>query len=773
MNFYIGSPTIFEDKLKVLEFMKKYKDARFKSFPSKLHAIDFSLNGPAFDITSPVKSENLENLAEKSMFNSLKPQELSKLRKAIERGDIDFFKQCVELNPRYLISTSDTAVIVQEGCRYNSLHVAVKSNKLEICYLILDTIQNPDFIHSMFPRDPAFTQVQRMKLLLHSYLNTPDKGANETPLHFAAKFGHLEIIRLLTSHPACDKDRINKFEQKPCDVRKHFIFKQFSQYYVSLLRPEDDTVPAMVGKPWSPDVQQEPIFEAKTKMSSPCDPNMSITAFIGPMSPNQFMSPRNLNDSVVSPLMKLRFSDFGKGYERFGRNIAKEEDVPWTEYWSFLSCYCDLASNEGLAKLEAHLKHNFEVSDFINLKKSSHDISLQHSKSVESVFTPITQLCQDFKNLHLESLLKLEKASLNQTIELGHDSIIASDKAVRKIDFDRELDEDYDIHPDVQADYENILELTGHHIAKALLEASGSLLSDDTNFMKENLLNAYHSYFTHIQKFVNENRNRNFSHVHLHNAVIVYQDVRDVLTANDLILFSNVFSDHSMQCNSNELQSMLISHFACILKIVTNKFIMKQEITQCSCSWNQINSSQMGTTEQLSCKCDYDSSDSDSDSFFTPPTSPKNIDDSPRAHTPPIAPLVFINGTCPSKGDLDAFRAIEDLEISQIQYPYICYWKTLMNGYSFEEKEKFKYSAPQILTDFIDFERLLWCVRSRSGEGVVGGQWNNSSYGSTPKKTRTGNSILIQSPQNQFESPKMSSSPTSYLLTRNRLFPQL
>ncbi|KAG1712235.1 Ankyrin repeat and LEM domain-containing protein 2 [Nymphon striatum] len=638
MNFYIGSPTIFEDKLKVLEFMKKYKDARFKSFPSKLHAIDFSLNGPAFDITSPVKSENLENLAEKSMFNSLKPQELSKLRKAIERGDIDFFKQCVELNPRYLISTSDTAVIVQEGCRYNSLHVAVKSNKLEICYLILDTIQNPDFIHSMFPRDPAFTQVQRMKLLLHSYLNTPDKGANETPLHFAAKFGHLEIIRLLTSHPACDKDRINKFEQKPCDIvcsraadpndytKLKILDLLNPQYYVSLLRPEDDTVPAMVGKPWSPDVQQEPIFEAKTKMSSPCDPNMSITAFIGPMSPNQasnvykkwkisspihsspkpsrafitspesnsdssprkFMSPRNLNDSVVSPLMKLRFSDFGKGYERFGRNIAKEEDVPWTEYWSFLSCYCDLASNEGLAKLEAHLKHNFEEyvpSAISTPEKSSHDISLQHSKSVESVFTPITQLCQDFKNLHLESLLKLEKASLNQTIELGHDSIIASDKAVRKIDFDRELDEDYDIHPDVQADYENILELTGHHIAKALLEASGSLLSDDTNFMKENLLNAYHSYFTHIQKFVNENRNRNFSHVHLHNAVIVYQDVRDVLTANDLILFSNVFSDHSMQCNSNELQSMLISHFACILKIVTNKFIMKQEITQCSCSW--------------------------------------------------------------------------------------------------------------------------------------------------------------------------------------------
>lgn len=33
---------------------------------------------------------------------------------------------------------------------------------------------------------------------------------NETPLHFAAKFGQVAVVELLANEPAMDKERVNK-----------------------------------------------------------------------------------------------------------------------------------------------------------------------------------------------------------------------------------------------------------------------------------------------------------------------------------------------------------------------------------------------------------------------------------------------------------------------------------------------------------------------------------------------------------------------------------
>jgi len=67
------------------------------------------------------------------------------------------------------------------------------------------------------------------QIMLDLYLNTPDKGLNETPLHFAAKFGYKDVVRVLISYAQCIKTLQNKYEQMPVDV----CFKYLSFYFFS------------------------------------------------------------------------------------------------------------------------------------------------------------------------------------------------------------------------------------------------------------------------------------------------------------------------------------------------------------------------------------------------------------------------------------------------------------------------------------------------------------------------------------------------------------
>lgn len=62
-----------------------------------------------------------------------------------------------------------------------------------------------------------------MFYLLDTYLNTPDKFLNETALHFASKFGSLDIVELLLSYPECDRERKNTKGESPIDVSLLFF----------------------------------------------------------------------------------------------------------------------------------------------------------------------------------------------------------------------------------------------------------------------------------------------------------------------------------------------------------------------------------------------------------------------------------------------------------------------------------------------------------------------------------------------------------------------
>lgn len=45
-----------------------------------------------------------------------------------------------------------------------------------MCQLVLDTIENPDFMHLFYKDDSVDIQNQRITTLVDLYLNMPDKG---------------------------------------------------------------------------------------------------------------------------------------------------------------------------------------------------------------------------------------------------------------------------------------------------------------------------------------------------------------------------------------------------------------------------------------------------------------------------------------------------------------------------------------------------------------------------------------------------------------------
>lgn len=89
---------------------------------------------------------------------------------------------------------------------------------------MLTTVAQAEFFLKLYPDDTLESSERRSAFLLDLYLNTPDKGLNETPLHFASKHGCVECVRVLTSYPACDKSRNNKFSQKPVDVSFRYLW---------------------------------------------------------------------------------------------------------------------------------------------------------------------------------------------------------------------------------------------------------------------------------------------------------------------------------------------------------------------------------------------------------------------------------------------------------------------------------------------------------------------------------------------------------------------
>lgn len=167
---------VFDNKKQVLEAIKKFKGSRFKAFSTLEDALRFSQEAiyPELDSSDNNNIRNIEkNL---SPFSGLHPRELARLRKSIQCGDRSAVETMIWSNPRFLVSSGDTPVILMEGPRYNACHIAAKENTADVLRLILTTVSDRKFWKLLFPFDSNEITDSRANYLLDLYLNTPEKG---------------------------------------------------------------------------------------------------------------------------------------------------------------------------------------------------------------------------------------------------------------------------------------------------------------------------------------------------------------------------------------------------------------------------------------------------------------------------------------------------------------------------------------------------------------------------------------------------------------------
>lgn len=425
---------VYKNKSEALELVRRYKSSRFKAFTNRQDAVSFALRG-AEPVDTTDGNDNSVMGEKPYPFKAPSPQEMVALRKAIEGGHASTVRDRVWDNPRFLVSSGNTPSILQEGSRYNALHVAAKAKNADICNLILTTVGDPTFVQTLYGMDADAESCKEFAgILVDRYLNTPDKAMNETPLHFAAKFGAENVVDVLTSFPQCNTNAVNKFGEQAKDI----ICKRATasspdvvqkiegmlqeRYYVPVLHTEDETAAPTIGRPFTPALPPD-------INSDPLSPRYEIRAFAGPMEASTAemfrrrwkTPPRSLAPVSQSPRPHMlrpqtfRLKETTKGLETVGRTLAEQMKVGWKEYWPFLDTFTDLRTPEGLNLLENYLKAKYETAcsfaysdscaqsfqaDDLTLSRIS--LSIQHSPK-DFTMSPMSELCVALKSCQITS----------------------------------------------------------------------------------------------------------------------------------------------------------------------------------------------------------------------------------------------------------------------------------------------------------------------------------------------------------------------------------
>lgn len=405
----------------------KEKSPRFKHFSTYEEAVRFSHDGggdeSSFNAgdhgnsnderpTTPCPPPTADEVPRP--FPAPTRPQLTVLKKAIETKDIGKVLELVHENPRYLINCNgDTPTILQEGFRYNALHVAARVGHVETMKGVVELFQDETsaYVHRLYPddRDGDTTAIRR-RLLLDYYLNTPDKGCNDTPLHFAVKNGFVDAVKYLCSIEECQRTLVNKNGLTPKDLAvesdripekaKKEILRVLddgpADHYVPLYRARDEADAPILHRPTAgfPEIALE--SNGKDLV------DYRLAAYIGPVTADvadqvyvhwaftndgsppgrtpKKPSGKSESKAVMNAAAAVKRSDLHKGMERIGRQIATAGNYGWSEYWNFLRVFVDLRTETGLKQMELYFSQKNGKNDQTKFEK---DLKSRFEKIVE------------------------------------------------------------------------------------------------------------------------------------------------------------------------------------------------------------------------------------------------------------------------------------------------------------------------------------------------------------------------------------------------------
>uniref|UniRef100_T1J3Y4 RING-type E3 ubiquitin transferase n=1 Tax=Strigamia maritima TaxID=126957 RepID=T1J3Y4_STRMM len=775
---------VYTDRKEALKALKKCKGARFKVFKSESDALEFSNNlslgeqantSRCSDALLPDVNSASQTGEKISLFRVPRNQDLVKLRKAIECGDIENVMETVWANPRYLVSSGDTPTILQEGSRYNALHVSAKMKQSEIAKVIISIIESEKFMQLLYNDDSAATCSERVHFLTDLYLNTPDKGLCETPLHFASKFGCIEIVNLLVCHPLCDFNLKNKFGQTAIEIictrcpnetseLKSAIEDCFhNRFYVPVLRSVDNSILPSIGEPWSPNLKKP--LQRNLCSDNPIELPLTVKAYAGPMSPTQAFEFHKListpRKSRFNRSSDIRLSDIEKGLERVGRELASSMNVSFFEFWPFLKSYCDLSKPEGLTKFESYLKNKYNEIMEKSLSREKKDFSPKGDDlNLNTSTDGISSLCQALRNLHLDSG-SFSSSDLNSPINNSgiNSAACICPRRSRCQSGPTSFRDDNNTSFTMDAFLQRTCKVIGDQIfaessrfTEALEDENGTIaLNPHQKSFGKAILPYVKCLYDIAARLADEPiAKENFKFVHWN----VASYVNKMVAANDddtsvknffriltlprggdaeLVVLSD-FSDDEMDCNER-----------CMIQMLSMTSVEEENVEtkkgECQCDWtafqiedefDNVFNEDVATERSVSkpinvpnvnsgARSVSKSATSDAstgDLYFTPEGSCKSSRCSSMsgAWTPDEGLAVFIEGgSIPSKIDVDVMRAIEIVKVDPILYPNIHRWKFFMSARGQDQGESFSESFHPLRSISIrDFDLPLTSTPSLS-----------------------------------------------------------
>ncbi|KAH8869870.1 Ankyrin repeat and LEM domain-containing protein 2 like [Schistosoma japonicum] len=129
-------------------------------------------------------------------------------------------------NPMVLVTSSDTPTILQIRFRYNALHVIASNGNVKLLHFLLNCLDSDEFWERLYPNASREASYWRQQYVLDLYLNSPELGNLETPLHFASKYGHIECVSILARHHLTKLNPLNSSGQTPADLAASRLINQ-------------------------------------------------------------------------------------------------------------------------------------------------------------------------------------------------------------------------------------------------------------------------------------------------------------------------------------------------------------------------------------------------------------------------------------------------------------------------------------------------------------------------------------------------------------------